>query len=248
MLAFFTKELREGIATYKSLLLLSIFIGFGIMSPLTAKLMPTILSSVTTPAIAAQFGEPTAIDAWLQFFKNVPQLGLVLFLLTMSTTVSKEKPYLPILLAQGLTRPQLLNAKALYLTALWTLCYSISASITYGYTLYYWDMSVVHHLLPALIGVYAFGIFFILLVLAGNALGGTTASGLVTAVITLVVLVLFQTFYPSKYNPLHVMSGLDAHLAGAPLQIYPALIAMLAVLLFVYPLSLLQYNKKEAGT
>lgn len=244
MLAFFTKELREGIATYKSLLLLSIFIGFGIMSPLTAKLMPTILSSVTTPAIAAQFGEPTAIDAWLQFFKNVPQLGLVLFLLTMSTTVSKEKPYLPILLAQGLTRPQLLNAKALYLTALWTLCYSISASITYSYTLYYWDMSVVHHLLPALIGVYAFGVFFILLVLAGNALGGTTASGLVTAVIALVVLVLFQTFYPSDYNPLYLLTGINERLVGAESSLIPANLMLLSSSLLVYVVSLQNYKTK----
>lgn len=206
--------------------------------------MPTILSSVTTPAIAAQFGEPTAIDAWLQFFKNVPQLGLVLFLLTMSTTVSKEKPYLPILLAQGLTRPQLLNAKALYLTALWTLCYSISASITYSYTLYYWDMSVVHHLLPALIGVYAFGVFFILLVLAGNALGGTTASGLVTAVIALVVLVLFQTFYPSDYNPLYLLTGINERLVGAESSLIPANLMLLSSSLLVYVVSLQNYKTK----
>ena len=37
---FFKKELMESVRTYKLLIMLTIFLVFGIMNPLTAKLTP----------------------------------------------------------------------------------------------------------------------------------------------------------------------------------------------------------------
>ena len=46
MTAFFKKELREAVATHKLTVLGLVFLLFGIMNPLMAKLLPDILGSV----------------------------------------------------------------------------------------------------------------------------------------------------------------------------------------------------------
>lgn len=243
MIALCKKEITEGIATYKALILLAVFVALGIINPLTAKLMPTILASVTTPEIAAQFGEPTALDAWAQFFKNVPQLGLIVFIIAMSTIVSKEKPYLPLLVTHRFKRSQIIHAKALYLLGLWTICYSVSAIITWGYTAYYWDMSAVHDLPLQLFGVYLFGAAMWLVVFVGNTIGGTAASGLLAGFVVFSSLLLIQALYPSEYNPVHLLA-VHERLAGATSSLVPAMLITISSSLVLYGAALQNYKKK----
>lgn len=243
MIALCKKEITEGIATYKTQILLAVFVALGIINPLTAKLMPTILASVTTPEIAAQFGEPTELDAWTQFFKNVPQLGLIVFIIAMSTIVSKEKPYLPLLVTHRFKRSHIIHAKMLYLLGLWTVCYSFSAIITWGYTQYYWDMSVVHNLPLQLVGVYVFGATMWLLVFVGNTIGGTAASGLLTGFVVFSSLLLIQALYPSHYNPVHLLA-VNERLAGAESSLLPAIFIALSSSLLLYVLAIQNYKRK----
>lgn len=69
------KELLEGIRNYKMIILITIFLILGIMNPLFAKLTPELLSSLADESISISVPDPTALDSWTQFFKNITQMG-----------------------------------------------------------------------------------------------------------------------------------------------------------------------------
>jgi len=95
--AFLKKEFFEYTKTYKLFIMLMIFIIFGITNPLIAKLMPEIVGSLVTDGVVITLPEPTAYDAWAQFFKNATQMGLfvmvILFSGVLSSELSKRHPY-----------------------------------------------------------------------------------------------------------------------------------------------------------
>jgi ABC-2 type transport system permease protein len=67
-IAFTKKELLEQLRTYKCLIILSVFFILGMMSPLFAKLMPDIIGGMEIEGIQITIPEPTAVDAYTQFF------------------------------------------------------------------------------------------------------------------------------------------------------------------------------------
>ena len=81
---FLKKEILEQIRTKKLMILGLLFIFFGILNPLTAKMTPWLLEvlseSMESSGINITIVEITALDSWVQFFKNIPML-LIIFIL-----------------------------------------------------------------------------------------------------------------------------------------------------------------------
>lgn len=80
LLAFMKKEWMEQVRSGRLLILVIIFILLGIMNPAVAKLTPWLLemmadsleaSGMTVTAVTV-----SAMDSWVQFFKNAP-MGLL---------------------------------------------------------------------------------------------------------------------------------------------------------------------------
>ena len=159
--------------------------------------------------------EPTAVDSWLQFFKNVPQLGLIAFLLMMANSMSKELQdgTLSIFLAKGLKRKSVIFAKLLFHTVMWTISYVFAIGITYLYTAYYWDQSVVQQLMPALVGIYVFALLFIFVTFCGNTITNSTMGGLLGSGLLFMTLVFWNTFQSTHWNPLALFNQLEERLA-----------------------------------
>lgn len=76
---FTKKELLEVWRTKRLLILLVVFIIFGILSPLMAKLTPEILKSSFGSEVQLTIPEPTSIDSWVQFYKNITQMGIYIY-------------------------------------------------------------------------------------------------------------------------------------------------------------------------
>lgn len=57
------------------------------MSPLAAKLLPQILAS---EGISITLPDPSAIDSWSQFFKNISQMGLIVTVILFSGVLGTE--------------------------------------------------------------------------------------------------------------------------------------------------------------
>ena len=70
--AFTRKEFTENIRNYRLLIMLALFFFFGVSSPLLAKFTPQIVEAFMVN-MEISFEEPTALDAWMQFYKNISQ-------------------------------------------------------------------------------------------------------------------------------------------------------------------------------
>ena len=86
--AFIKKEFTEQLRTFRVLILFAVFFIFGMMSPLLAKLLPDILSGMELQGMTINIPEPTAMDAYSQFFKNTTQMGVIVILLVFGGIIS----------------------------------------------------------------------------------------------------------------------------------------------------------------
>ena len=133
------KESIENIRTKKMLGLLLLFIFIGLISPLAAKLTPQIFQAIATDGIDIKVNTPTEIDSWVQFFKNVNQIGMFGLVIMFSTQVTNkiQKGTLINLLSKGLPRYQVIISKCFFNAIMWILSYCICFLIAFGYTKYF---------------------------------------------------------------------------------------------------------------
>ena len=99
LIAFMKKEMIEQIRSGKCLLFGILFLLFGIMNPAIAKLTPWILQltteSLTDMGITVTEISVSAMDSWVQFFKNMP-IALIVFVLVQGGIFTKEPLYLEV--------------------------------------------------------------------------------------------------------------------------------------------------------
>ena len=139
LLAFIHKEMLEQRRSGKLIILGILFVVLGIMSPAIAKLTPWLMEmmadSLAGSGLIFTSVSVTAMDSWVQFFKNMP-IGLIAFVLIESSIFTREYQTGTLLLSltKGLERHKVVAAKAVVLVFLWTICYWLCAGITCGYT------------------------------------------------------------------------------------------------------------------
>ena len=160
LIAFMKKEMTEQIRSSRVLVLGILFVLFGIMNPAVAKLTPWLLEmmadSLAESGMTITQVTVTAMDSWVQFFKNMP-MALIAFVLLESSIFTKEYQTGTLLLSltKGLARYKVVVAKTAVLTVLWTVCYWLCFGITYGYNAYFWDNSVAQNLVFSVIPIYS---------------------------------------------------------------------------------------------
>ncbi|MFD3016370.1 hypothetical protein ACFKJ2_00710, partial [Streptococcus agalactiae] len=84
------KEWMENVRTYKVISILITCSIFGILGPLTALMMPDIMAGILPKKLQGAIPEPTYIDSYIQYFKNLNQLGLVILVFLFSSTLTQE--------------------------------------------------------------------------------------------------------------------------------------------------------------
>ena len=238
--AFFKKEWAEAWATYRLLILTVLFSALALLGVFSAKFSPEIIGQLVSPEMAAAIPTPVLLDVWLQFFKNMSQIGLLAIVLIFSGLLTQEyqRGTLTILVTKGLGRGTILLAKFLFASLLFTAVYLLNAGLTYGYSLLYFEAEPVPHLIPALLFVWLFGLLLILISLCGGALFRQTSSVLLflAALIGLAFLVNLSA-NAAKYNPLKLLLDLSQLISeqSTLASFYPPLAVLggLALLLIV---------------
>ena len=168
LVAFIKKEMTEQFRSGRLVLLCLLFVLFGIMNPAVAKLTPWLLEmmadSLAGSGLMITEVEVSAMDSWVQFFKNVP-MGLIVFIVLESNIFTKEYETgtLVLALTKGLHRYKVVIAKTAVCVVLWTVGYWLCFGITYAYNAYFWDNSVANHLLFSVICWWLFGLWVIAL-------------------------------------------------------------------------------------
>lgn len=174
MTAFIKKEWMENVRTGRIWILLLLFGLFGVMNPAIAKLTPWMMEvlsdSLESQGLVVTQVTVTALDSWIQFYKNVPMALLIVVLIFSQTfTGEYQKGTLIPVVTKGLARPKIVFAKMLMLLAVWTIGYFLCYAVTYAYNAYYWDNSVVAHPLFASFCYWLFGVWVLTILILFSA-------------------------------------------------------------------------------
>ena len=213
-MAFLKKEWMEWVRTGRFAILGILFVVFGIMNPAIAKLTPWLFEvmaeSLEETGLIVSSVHVDALTSWTQFFKNIP-MGLIAFVLICSGIVTKEyqSGTLVLVLTKGLKRSKVLTAKVTLLMIAWSTCYWGNYLITYGYNAYFWDNSIVKHLLFSAVCWWMFGIWVITLLVLFSAILDTNTAVL-GATGSVVIVTYLVGLFPklAKYFPTTLMDGM----------------------------------------
>lgn len=214
--AFLKKEFMEMIRTYKLLIFGAVFFALGVLNPVTARFTPEIIKNFMPEGMNIVLQTPGAMDSWMQFFKNIPQMGLVVMVIIFSGMMAGEwsKGTLVLVLTKGLSRWKVICAKFIAAFAMWTVSYWCCFGISYGYTKFYWDEKVTH-LVPAAAFLWLFGILLIALTLLGGALYKSSYMVLLfTGLVTVLMVILNMFPQIAKRSPWMLASSGMALLEG----------------------------------
>lgn len=249
-IAFVRKEFLEYSRTYKLFTLLAVFLFFGFMNPITAKVMPELLDSLLPEGMSITLGAPTAFDSWAQFFKNISQMGTVVFVVIMSGIFANElsRGTLINMLTKGLSRPTVILSKFTAATAVWTLSYVLCFGVTYGYTAYFWSMDGVMNLFLSAFSLWLFGVLLIALLIFGGVLTGSVyGSLLVTGGATVLMTLLNIVPAVQRFNPVTLSSGNMALLTAqkSVSDFTPALAICTVASAVLIAASIWMFNKKQ---
>lgn len=220
LLSFMKKECLEAIRTGKSILLILLFVLFGIMNPAIAKLTPWMMEmmsdAMAESGLIVTNVQVDAMTSWTQFFKNIP-FALVAFVLIFSDIFTKEykSGTLLLVLTKGLSRYKVILAKTALLLFLWTFGYGLSFVITYGYNAYFWDNGIANNLFPSAAIWWLFGVWVIgLLVLFSSLLQNHTGVSLCTGGTVLLTYLLSVLPKARVYSPM-MLTDANSLLTGA---------------------------------
>jgi len=248
--AFTKKELAESVVTYRLYILLAVFLIFGMMSPLFAKLTPELLKTLETSGIAIQMPEPTAMDSWAQFFKNVGQMGMLVLAISFSGIMASElsKGTLIILLAKGLNRHVVILSKFFASTILWTVSYLACLGICYAYTAYFWNDYTIYNAAIAFAAPWVFGELLLSIVIFGGTLFGNIYGSLLTCLSIVVALNVIGIIpNTAKFNPVTLSGGTLPLLRGVGevSDFVPAMMVCAMMITALLVGAVLVFEKKE---
>jgi ABC-2 type transport system permease protein len=246
------KEFTEQIRSGRLLILGLIFVFFGIMNPAVAKLTPWILDlfsdSIAGSGIIVTEVTVSAMDSWVQFFKNIP-MGLIAFVLLESNLFTKEytSGTLILSLTKGLERYKIVISKVIVLTLLWTACYWICFAITYGYNAYFWDNSIANNLVFSVVCWWLFGMMVLALIIFFSTIFSSNTGVLLgTGVVVLVSYLIGLLPKWGKYLPTFLTNG-NALIYGLESAdaFYSSLFITITVSMLFFAVSIPIFNKKQ---
>jgi ABC-2 type transport system permease protein len=209
-LAFTKKEFVEAVRTYKLLIMGAVFLLFGMMNPITAKITPQLLKSLMPKGMNITITEPTALDSWAQFYKNVPQMGLIVLVIVFSGMMANEfsRGTLINMLTKGLPRSVVILSKFSMAALIWTASYALCFGVTYAYTAYFWNNSAVPNIIFSVFCLWLFGILLLASMMLGGVLFKNSYGCLLFTGAFIAVLFLINIAPKlQKYNPISLASN-----------------------------------------
>ena len=235
LLSFLKKEYLETARTGKIMILILLFVLFGIMNPAIAKLTPWIMEmysdTLAETGLTATNVHVDAMTSWAQFFKNIP-IALIAFVLIFSDIFTKEyrSGTLLLVLTKGLSRYKVVLAKTVLLLSLWTFGYGLCYAITYGYNAYFWDNGITQNLFLAAANWWLFGVWVIcLIVLFSTLLKNNTEVSLCTGGIVVLMYLLSIIPKAKAYSPTTLMDANSLLIGAEGVGAYITAISIAAV-------------------
>ncbi|MEE8390629.1 MAG: ABC transporter permease [Anaerolineae bacterium] len=221
------KEILEQWRSYRLLIVVAVFVAFGLMSPLIAKFTPELVKLIPE---GEQFADlippPTATDAVTQYVKNISQFGVILALLMAMGAVAQEKDKgtAAMMLVKPMPRAAFLAAKFVALVLTFAVGIALAAAASYYYTLLLFEPLDI----PDWLALNGLTLLFVLVYVALTLFASTmsksqaVASGLAFAM--LIVLASISAFPGvGEYLPGQLLAWGSGLFAGSDAESWPAL-------------------------
>lgn len=137
--AFLQKELREIFRTWRIWVLPGIVLFFAVSGPPLAKITPDLLGALLSEqqtGVVITLPDPTYVDAYLQWSKNLSQVVLFAVIIMFGGAISAEKRSgtAVLVLTKPLSRSAFIYAKAVSHLVLLIGTVSLGAAVTWGVT------------------------------------------------------------------------------------------------------------------
>lgn len=251
-LAFLKKELLEQLRTGRLMILGILFVLFGIMNPAVAKLTPWLLEimadSLAESGMTVTDVTVSAMDSWVQFFKNIP-MALIAFVLLEGSIFTREYQTgtFVLSLTKGLARCKVVLSKALVLAIFWSVGYWLCFCITYGYNAWFWDNAVARNLLFSGICWWLFGLWVIALMILFSTIS-VTNTGILLGTGCVVLAASLLGFFPKlqKFLPTLLTDGNSLIYGTANAEHYTTALVITAFLCVIcFAISIPLFNKKQ---
>ena len=252
LLALIKKETMEQLRSGKLMFIGILFVLIGVMNPAVAKLTPWLLEvmadSLAESGMIITNVTVSAMDSWVQFFKNAP-MGLIAFILLESSIFTKEyqSGTLVLSLTKGLKRYKVVLSKTVVLITLWTVGYWLCFGITYGYNAYFWDNSVAQNLMFSVVCWWLFGMWAIALMILFSTLANSNTGVLVgtgSVVLVSYILGLFPKLKTCLPTLLIDGNSLIYGVEDAKIYVVPFIIAVV-ISAVCFGVSISVFNKKQ---
>lgn len=169
-IVFLRKEWLEQLRSYRLLILAAVFILFGILGPATARFTPELLEMLGN-GIEIVLPPVTIVDSYVQFFKNMNSIQIIVLLLMFSGMVADEKTKgsASLILTKNLSRANFLLAKYAGAVCLWTVVYLAGALTFLFYTFFLFPGESVDRVLVSLGAYWVFGLVILAITLFASA-------------------------------------------------------------------------------
>ncbi len=135
--AFLGKELREIVKTWRIWVLPGIVLFFAVTGPVIARFTPQLLAAVAPDTgLVFQIPNPTFLDAYLQWTKNLIQLVTFAIIIIFAGVVSAERRSgtAVLVLTKPLSRRAFIAAKAVAQGAFLMATVAVGAAVTWAFT------------------------------------------------------------------------------------------------------------------
>ncbi len=240
-MAFAKKEAMEHVRSYRLLILWLVLFIFGMLSSLLAKMTPEIIAQFPVEGMEITLPLITYLDAYVQFFSNMGEMGLPVMLLVFSGLLSHEftKGTLVIPLSKGLSRQGVILGKYGVAVALWAVGCLMAALVHYGYTRFLFGPHLAASFPFAVFCLWLFGAFLLAVLFFASVFIRGNYGGLLFTAAVFVVLVVLNVLPPLReYTPLRLISENAAIVAGnGGDMLFPILVAVaLAALSLLFAL------------
>lgn len=194
--------------------------------------------------------EPTALDSWAQFFKNINQMGLIVTLLVFSLVLVGElsKGTLINMLTKGLSRKAVILSKYAGMVLLWTVSVIVSFFITWIYTVYLFPDGATSNLVFSVFCIWLYGACLLAILLLASTIARTNYASLILVGLVVVALMLVNIVPKfKKYNPLTLSNKNMDLLAGttSPDELYITIGITIVLIIISLIMSISIFRKKQ---
>jgi ABC-2 type transport system permease protein len=131
------KEIKEQFKTYRFLVVMSVFLLFGLTTPLTLKYLPEIIK-MAGEGMEINFPPPTAIEALLSYSGDISQIGIFVIVLVAMGSIANEmqRGTALMVLSKPVSRTAFVTAKLLALSMTSLVSLAASSLVCFGYTVW----------------------------------------------------------------------------------------------------------------